>query len=84
MAKKKKNAVPLPHEHHIGVVQDNAYAAIVRSSMFKSQQHKALKGKGSYNRARFKRGEAYQSKTVLISLFSMLLVEIRYQFDSAA
>ncbi len=33
-----------------GVIQDNAYAALVTSKLFKSKVEKAKKGKGSFTR----------------------------------
>ncbi len=37
-------------QHNKGKIKDNAIKALVRSNIFRHQEHKKLKGNGSYSR----------------------------------
>lgn len=50
-------------KHNKGKIKDNAYAALVRSDVFRPKKEKSKKGKGSYSR-KSKHKTGYSRRTV--------------------
>jgi len=56
-------------EHGRGEIRDNALKALVTSKLFQMQVVKAKKGKGSYSRQKFKKGQTCDHSALFVSAF---------------